>query len=98
MNSTFQWISDWFKAYCDGDWEHEHQIKVYTVSNPGWCVEIDLNETGLSEIQLTGEDSDISDQDWFFYHVRDSKFVASGDLSKLDFLLKKFRKIVENHS
>ena len=52
----------------------------------------------MSEIQLTGEDSDISDQDWFFYHVRDSKFVASGDLSKLDFLLKKFRKIVENHS
>ena len=25
-----------FANECDGDWEHENQVKIETVDNPGW--------------------------------------------------------------
>ncbi|MFK0239099.1 Imm53 family immunity protein, partial [Streptomyces vinaceus] len=29
------------------DWEHEWGVKIATLDNPGWTVEIDLEETDL---------------------------------------------------
>jgi hypothetical protein len=29
------WLSFWFYQHCDGDWEHENQIKIQTLDNPG---------------------------------------------------------------
>ena len=96
-SSTSEWISNWFRSQCDGDWEHENQIRIYTVSNPGWFVEIDLSDTDLEELELEGDRQDNSDSDWFFYKVSDGKFKGSGDLSKLDLLLSRFQSVVESN-
>ncbi|WP_066978499.1 Imm53 family immunity protein [Streptomyces sp. NRRL F-4489] len=45
-------VTAWYASQCDGDWEHEHGIRIETLDNPGWSVEIDLEETGLSGITL----------------------------------------------
>ena len=39
--SEITWIEQWYQRQCDGNWEHQHGIKVETLDNPGWHVEID---------------------------------------------------------
>jgi hypothetical protein len=38
-----------------------------------------------------------SENDWYFYKVQNAEFTAAGDLSKLQFLLSKFRELVESN-
>ncbi|KIZ19526.1 Imm53 family immunity protein [Streptomyces natalensis] len=40
-------LTAWYTGQCDGDWEHEYGIRIETLDNPGWSVELDLEETGL---------------------------------------------------
>ena len=96
--NILDWLSDWFALECDGDWEHENQIKIGTLDNPGWNIEIDLRDTNLENLLIINDIIEKSENDWFFFEVRDKKFIASGDLSKLTFLLEQFREIVESQS
>ena len=41
------WLENWYSSQCDGSWEHFYGIKIETLDNPGWAVEIDLCETEL---------------------------------------------------
>jgi len=91
-----KWISDWFSSHCDRDWEHENQIKIETVSNPGWYITIDLRDTPLEDLVLKMDTVNKGADDWYFYNFEDSKFKASGDLNKIHFLLNEFKKIVES--
>ena len=45
MKDVFEWLQNWFKSQCDGDWEHEYGVKIETVDNPGWYVVINLTGT-----------------------------------------------------
>ncbi len=40
--STLERIQSWFSSHCNGSWEHDFGIKIETIDNPGWAVEIDL--------------------------------------------------------
>ena len=40
-------LQEWFVAQCNGQWEHRLGISITTCDNPGWIVNIDLNETNL---------------------------------------------------
>ena len=90
------WLSNWFASECNGDWEHENQIKIQTLDNPGWDIEIDLRDTSLEELQILNDVVEPTENDWYFFEVRDKRFIASGDLTKLTFLLEKFKEIVES--
>ena len=96
-DNIIDWISDWFTNECDGDWEHENQIKIQTLDNPGWDIVIDLRYTDLENLNLNHTLIEASEHDWYFYSIKDKKFNAAGDLSKLNFLLEKFKEIVRSH-
>src|SRR5713226_7835308 len=38
-------LEKWYRQQCNGDWEHSWGIKIDTLDNPGWTIEINLNET-----------------------------------------------------
>jgi len=38
-------LEDWYASVCDGDWEHTYGVKIGTLDNPGWTVDIDLRQT-----------------------------------------------------
>ncbi|SHN46155.1 immunity 53 family protein [Chitinophaga sp. CF418] len=95
MNNIFEWLVNWFNSNCDGDWEHENGIKIYTVSNPGWFISIGLRDTPLEDKIIESELIEKSDDDWYFYGIKSAKFEASGDTNKLIFLLTKFKELVE---
>jgi hypothetical protein len=38
-------LQNWFSSQCDGDWEHNFGFTIETIDNPGWSLEVDLNNT-----------------------------------------------------
>ncbi|MGJ8716128.1 MAG: immunity 53 family protein [Maribacter stanieri] len=89
------WIQDWFKENCDGDWEHGEVIQITTIDNPGWEVEIDISNTSIASMNLDWILNETSKQDWYGVKIADQKFTAAGDISKLKFLLGLFKEMID---
>jgi hypothetical protein len=76
-------IQNWYLQHCDGDWEHGYGLHIGTLDNPGWTVEINLEETGLEDKPFmpvekgVGAESIEDDQDWYSCKVKDKKFTAA---------------------
>lgn len=83
------------KNYCDGYWEHSYSIRIESLDNPGWHISIDLNETNIENLDIDYQLIENSPNDWYGFSIKDKVFNASGDPSKLEFLLNKFREIVD---
>lgn len=92
---NINWLKEWFKSYCNEDWEYENQIQIYTVSNPGWVVKIGLLFTPLENLKVDYKLDENSENDWYGISVKNSVFEATGDIDKLNFLIEKFKEIVE---
>lgn len=88
---NLNWIENWFAKQCDGDWEHEFGIRIETLDNPGWSIEIDLVGTELEDKELSWKLIEESDSNWYGFKFSNSKFEASGDIGKLAFLIELFR-------
>ncbi|MFG2672166.1 immunity 53 family protein [Streptomyces sp. NPDC048445] len=64
VEPLLDWLQNWYAQQCDGDWEHEWGVKIATLDNPGWTIEIDLKETDLEEREYTLQEVGRSAQDW----------------------------------
>lgn len=91
-----EWIENWYSSHCNGDWEHQHGIKISTLDNPGWSLEIDLGETPLEDLEFDWGLNEKSENDWLAISAKNNKFRAAGDPKKLGIMLSKFREIAEN--
>lgn len=90
--NELQRIQAWYASHCDGDWEHAYGIRIDTLDNPGWVVEIDLRGTELEArafATISRGDSD-ADVDWIHCKVESGKFVAHGGAGNLIELLRAF--------
>ena len=83
---------------CDGYWEHDYGVKIYTADNPGWIVQIDLSGTSLEDTKDYLKEDDQGDDDWYFLKVTDNIFLGSGDLNKLEIILNGFKEFVESRT
>lgn len=93
-----RWIENWYKQQCDGEWEHDYGVHIYTVDNPGWLINISVMYTTLEDVELDVDNTEKSEDDWFQYRIKDGEYFAAGDPNKLLFLLEKFKEIAEQHS
>jgi len=89
------WIQNWFKDNCDGNWEKDQVIQITTLDNPGWEVEIDISNTSIADIKINRILNESSPQDWYGVKIENQKFNASGDSGKLKFLLGLFKEMIE---
>lgn len=89
------WLQEWYIARCDGEWEFREGIKLLSVSNPGWSVEINVSDTPLEEAHVPLTQFHTSIDDWYGYFVEDALFVGSGDPTKLGVILQVFRNLIE---
>ncbi|MBS7531389.1 immunity 53 family protein [Hazenella sp. IB182353] len=80
-------LERWYYSQCDEDWEHIYQIKLETVDNPGWSLEIDLEENNLENKKFSEIEIERSEDDWLFCLVRDNKFIGAGGPLNLDEIL-----------
>ena len=95
MVDELNWLQRWFLNQCDGDWEHENQLKIETTSNPGWAVEISLADTKLTGTEFRMNTADLNEKDWWYVRIEKDTFFAAGDPTKLSLLLSKFKRFAE---
>ncbi len=93
---TIKELQNWFRSQCDGEWEHQHGIKIESCDNPGWWVKIDLRGTKLLErpfLRVT-KNYRIGDRDpqspWMYCDVKDGVFHGAGDPHTLGEIIRVF--------
>lgn len=72
------WLQNWYKQYCNGDWEHNENIKIYTIDNPGWRVVIDLEGTDCEDKYFKSIEEEKNKDDWYHCFLREGKFEGAG--------------------
>lgn len=93
MDDTLFRLQQWYASQCDGDWEHTYGVKIDTLDNPGWRVTVDLTDTGLEGRPFETRERGLADgvaTDWYSVSVKNSKFEAAGDPTKLVYMLQTF--------
>lgn len=98
MTDVLKWLEKWYKSQCNGDWEHEYGIKVYTLDNPGWAVAIDLKNTKFEDLNIKYTLLEKAKDDWIGFSVKDGIFNGAGDCSKLKQIIMKFKEIIEKNN
>lgn len=90
--NELQQLQDWYASQCNQDWEHAYGIKIDTLDNPGWTLEVDLRETELAgrtfEPISRGDTED--DSDWIRCWVEQEKFKCAGGAKNLAELVRVF--------
>lgn len=64
----------WFLDQCNGDWEHIFSIKIETLDNPGWAVDIPIKETIIESKSFIPIKIERSDIDWIHATIKDNTF------------------------
>jgi hypothetical protein len=89
-------LQSWYQSQCDGDWEHEFGIRIETLDNPGWHIEIDLTGTDTEGRTLPKTDMWKSpDGRWLWLSSNGEKFEASCDPISMDHAILRFKELVE---
>lgn len=84
-------LQSWYLGHCDGEWEHQRNVRISTIDNPGWSVSINLNGTPLlgkpfSEVSQDGG----VELDWLRCFVRNDLFEGRGGPERLADILAVF--------
>jgi len=92
------WIQEWFVTNCDGDWEHDKNLVIETIDNPGWSVFINLTGTYLENKSFKLIEINRSESDWIYCAVKKNKFESAGGSKNLIEILQIFQVWAEeNH-
>jgi hypothetical protein len=91
---TIQRLENWYKAQCNGHWEHGRGIRICTLDNPGWSVTIDLSETTEANQRFEAIKIEVSETDWLQCWKQGTEFEGRGDASKLEAILGRFLTLV----
>lgn len=46
-DENLDWLMNWYVRECNNGWMHSYGVRIDTLGNPGWTIEIDLGETSL---------------------------------------------------
>ena len=100
------WLEQWYRSQCNGEWEHEHGIVLQTLDNPGWLLKVDLVGTTHAKLatdrslEVVGDppgesNQNIGGDEWMSCEIKEGRFVGAGDPSRLTDILMSFRRFVE---
>ncbi len=91
-----KWLQEWYESNCDGDWEHMFGVKINTLDNPGWMVNIGLSDTvfNLEDCVFEKINIDRSETDWIMCYVEKEVFKGRGGIQNLSEIISVFRAFV----
>ena len=69
-------LERWYASRCDGDWEHTYGIRIETLDNPGWSLQVDLMDTPLERTEFSPVALERSEHDWVICKVDQGRFVG----------------------
>ena len=99
MNTSvgpLEWLMEWYRSNCDGDWEHQHGIRIGTLDNPGWYLEVDLENTSKDGCVLPRRLIERTEIDWVDVETKDNMFRAYGGPGNLGEIINLFAAFVES--
>ena len=73
-NDVLEWLQKWYLSQADGEWEHEHGIKIDTLDNPGWSVTLSLAGTILDSKKFERVEVDKGDVTGIFAGLKIMNF------------------------
>jgi hypothetical protein len=94
--STIKELQYWYSQCCNGEWEQDYGIKIETLDNPGWRVEINLCGTKYASREIGDTKIERNEEDWVHYSVKKSTFYGYGGPNNLDEVLRIFIEAVVN--
>ena len=104
MMDTLQRLQRWYHSQCNGVWEHSWGVKIDTLDNPGWSIEINLRDTTLAGMAFqehsygTGKNAESSGDGWLACKVEGDVFKGFGWPFKLQEMLEVFLEWAEKNS
>jgi hypothetical protein len=90
MSDELRDLQRWYQGQCDGEWEHEYGVRIATLDNPGWSIEIDLAETELQDRPFVPIRDMDSANAWVMCRVADGRFLGDGGSLMLGRMLRVF--------
>lgn len=95
---SLSWLAEWFASHCDGDWEHQEGVRIETLDNPGWRLEISLKGTALESAPFkTVEHNYQSNVSWWRCWIEDGHFHAACSARDLPSVVDVFRQWASKH-
>ena len=92
--NQIKWLQDWYTQNCINEWEHFYGLEIKTLDNPGWYVNIDLNETKYQNLVMEKIRREIGEDDWIVCEITNGVFRGFGDSQKLEKILDVFINLV----
>jgi hypothetical protein len=80
----------WYREQCNGDWEHQYGVRIATLDNPGWSLDVDLWDTVLVEKTFPPLAIERTESDWVHCKVESAVFKARGGTANLAEMLQVF--------
>jgi hypothetical protein len=84
---TLEWLQEWYRSQCDGEWEHEKGIRIDTLDNPGWSVVADIGTV----VESPSISEHRSEDDWLRCEVKSGRFYGHGGPGNLGEILELLR-------
>ncbi len=91
-----EFLQKWYSEQCDGDWEHMNGVRIDTLDNPGWSVDIQLEGTDLQDQRFETRTVKRGDKGWLDCWVENRTFKGRGGPQNLVDILGLFRQWAEN--
>ncbi len=91
-------LMQWYQSQCNGDWEHQNGIRIRTIDNPGWSIDIDLEGTPLAGLVAAPALTERTEEDWTFFEVKEGLFRARGGPGNLLELIAHFSALVRDNT
>ncbi|MEV6673286.1 Imm53 family immunity protein [Streptomyces sp. NPDC051162] len=96
--NALHFLQFWYESQCDEDWEHEFGVRIATLDNPGWIIEIDLIGTTIEGRELRKSKHESPDGRWIWSWSDGEKYHSSCDPFSLEDAVLRFKEFAEREA
>lgn len=89
--TAVDFLTAWFADHCDGEWEHDLGISIETLDNPGWALDVRLEDTELEGVVADWRRVEKSAGSWLHWRSTGAVFEARCGVADLTTALEAFR-------
>ena len=91
MDENIKWLLKWLESQYKVSWQGQHVVSVGTLDNPGWTLQVKVNETILQNQLFSEIIIYRTEHDWIDCFVRDGWFMGAGGPHNLPEIVQIFR-------
>ena len=71
-----QCLITWFQSQCNEQWGSRESVSIGTLDNPGWALDVRLDETNLRNQPFSEIELERSEYDWISCYIKNGVFTG----------------------